>query len=216
MSETKNIVIQQNNGIDYDTLYPRIISDEKLFSYWWERTKYIPQLTVHNNSIGSFGFSSGTTPVSIHYNYFDQVWINSDGQIDLSKTSEFIVQLDRQNSTFIPDNRNYGDIFVMPNTISVFCLSSDNLGENLIKSYPVFSVAGQNVAQAILKPMDSSIINYKQWQVKFVRDDNNITYLNSKNRNQYPDKSSLEEWYYTFLGVPFSNALLLSKSDIQV
>lgn len=36
MSETKNVVIQQNNGNDYNVLYPKGITDEKLFSYWWK------------------------------------------------------------------------------------------------------------------------------------------------------------------------------------
>jgi len=39
MSETKNVVIQQNNGIDYNLLYPKTVSEKKLFSYWWEETK---------------------------------------------------------------------------------------------------------------------------------------------------------------------------------
>lgn len=41
-------------------------------------------------------------------------------------------------------------------------------------------------------------------------------YKSSLERNAYPDSGEVDEISYSFLGIPFSNALFLSKSDIQV
>ena len=39
------------------------------------------------------------------------------------------------------------------------------------------------------------------------------TYIQSNNRNAYPDAGTQGSYYYTFLGIPLSNAVLLAKTE---
>lgn len=94
MSETKNIVIQQNNGIDYDVLKPLRSIDDKLFGYWWKKVSFSSELTERKDTTVSSESSSASNHVFVVTTYYSNtLFYSSSGSLTTSGMSAQTIQM---------------------------------------------------------------------------------------------------------------------------
>lgn len=224
MSETKNIVIQQNNGIDYNLLYPKTVSGEKLFSYWWEETKYGFQAKQAANT--SVIATSGSvaqmvrTNVDCYYYYGDDIKTERKKiLLDNLKKYTGTYRMNSEGTIVYKSNNsiNFYGKYITGGENGYYFITTDKEGVSIVDSYLRYE--GEVSSQfgrigGYIYPIQN-YESYYRWQVAY-QPYNNKNYVYSINRNAYPDNGEQDLAHYTFLGVPFSNALFLSKSDIQV
>ena len=230
MSETKNIIIQHNNGIDYDILKPLRSINDKLFGYWWKRINFSSELTQRSNStVYSDSSSSSNYVFTVTLYYSDTLFYSSSGSLTTSGMSSQTIQmyLNREPGSsdvtisFDKTPSKYAGNYIYCNR-NFFCGTSDQEGQFKVPIYingtgywSADGGGGYGVYHGswYLNSVNSYSSLYL-WTVKGKIDTTDYVY--SADRNKYPDNGIENNYGYTFLGVPFSNALLLSKSDIQV
>lgn len=226
MSETKNIVIQQNNGTDYDILKPERSINDKLFGYWWKKVSFSPQLTTRSSNI-VYSTSQQSYSFTISFSYSDKLYFSASGSLTTSgMTSQSITMTVnreiRTTSTTISFNvtpSNYVGNYIYCNR-SFFCRTTDQAGQNIIPIYLTGSAYwtedgayGTNHGQWFLTSEFTYNPSY-WWTISGKVD--TTEYVYSSDRSKYPNGGIEDNCGYTFLGIPFSNALFLSKSDVQV
>lgn len=230
MSETKNVVIQQNNGIDYDVLKPLRSIDDKLFGYWWKRVGFSSELTERKDTTVSSESSSASNHVFVVTTYYSNtLFYSSSGSLTTSGMSAQTIQmwLNREvgssNVEVIFDKTpsNYSGKYIYCNR-NYFCATTDQKGQSKVPIYingrgywDSSGGGGYGVYYGSWYLTTSSSYRSLYWWTVNGKTDT-VDYVYSSDRNKYPDSGIENNYGYNFLGVPFSNALLLSKSDIQV
>ena len=227
MSETKNVVIQQNNGIDYDILKPERSINDKLFGYWWKKEhivvtkQYLGGNYTNLINLGSYTASyANNITWNFSVNYGDSYIIDKNSLFIKDAKSESVTVVSTKSGNHTSNNNtpnlsDRGEFYWGIQGKIIACFSNKE-GEGDPLRIGVIGMLDFNSNGS-----GGTSYLYGTNQVNgyfFVLTTNveSIGYVFSSNRNKYPDNGQLENDYYTFLGVPFSNALLLSKSDIQV
>ena len=229
MSETKNVVIQQNNGTDYDILKPLRSIDDKLFGYWWKKQHYQLVKTylgqgwqiVWRN--GSYSTSStNRASWQLQANFGDSLEIAGNTlklshylPVDVvSKRTVYSDGSSLTESENTPNNyNNLQKFWGVYREVYCYFTNQDGSGEQISfgsMGGSSFNSSGTSYWQEFVTTSTSG------YAFKLSMEVQGTSYVYSSNRNEYPDAGAVGSDYYTFLGIPFSNALFLSKSDIQV
>lgn len=230
MSETKNVIIQQNNGTDYDILRPERSADVKLFEYWWKKDIYTITKTLigRNEQVlmrsGSFKtYSTNYCYWAFYPSYGDSFKIENKSLTIENKISSTVNvtsrKTDNSDGSYSQTNENNPDyyhfaqkLWGLNGHIYAYYSNEDGTGDQI--DFGIYGNSDMNDAgTSYFQQVTGVAIGYA---FKFSATISQTVYVHSSNRNKYPDNGQLGNDYYTFLGIPFSNALFLSKSDIQV
>lgn len=224
MSETKNVVIQQNNGIDYNLLYPKTVSEKKLFSYWWEETKSGFQTSQFANLsvVKISGSLAQMVQVNVNCEYYYGDNIKTERNkvlLDTLKKYTGVYRINSEGTIVYQSNNsaNFNGKYIAGRSTSYYFITTDKEGVSIVDSYLKYQgeVSSQyGSISGYIYPVQNYDCFYR-WSVSW-QPYHNKNYVYSINRNAYPDNGEQDLATYKFLGVPFSNALFLSKSDIQV
>ena len=225
MSETKKIVIQQNNGTDYDKLYPQVDAYSKsetltnntsqMFrinngtpedvmqylgkyaQYWWKVTKPSHYHQIKTKSSGVWVAITVVQTIDIYY---------GDTVTNSGENTQIVNQLVR-GSRWDNFNTQCADIkgkYWQVKKSSGITSNGDVIYVPSNASLSVTTTGGDNWNWII---SEFEIITYKYMEAQFVN------YVQSNNRNAYPDSGEQDGYDYTYLGVPLANAALLKISD---
>lgn len=215
MSQNFNITMKQYNGTDYDVLYPATVdgqvdlSSEVLnkFSaniteqnlqgvldylgdygmYWWRQIiPGTPEVEVTSTVSGPLIVSTSS---SYNLQYADSITVNSQGVVSLVSPSSTTINYNTSDST-------------IQNIISdKYWRSTSN--NNLPISYGFYAYESYR----------SNGYGYKAlrgYQL-FINKNETINYVQSSNRNAYPDSGTQDGYTYMFMGTPLNNAVYAPK-----
>ena len=237
MAVEKNIVMKEFNGTDYDILYPKTIGTQvdgiftseqtltsntlakyqlsasavpddvfarlgKYAQYWWRRRQPTTVYTTTESPstkqvyiIYNPGSTSATRPI----NYSDSISVDqSTGAISLINPQTVDVSYSNRGTTV--DGTLAGkyvtNLYTDPSTVYKFATppiySRDTSRYSLY-----FSNGDVTVVSSVATP------GYTDWE-----------YLQSNNRNAYPDSGSSGGYEYDYIGVPFEKLPVASSVEI--
>ena len=220
MSETKKIVIQQNNGTDYDKLYPQVDA-------------YTKSETLTSNTSQLFGITNGTPEQILQYlGKYAQFWwlektIAKYSINRVTKNGKCLPVASNGTAFFywgdgISFNEKTGEIFLTGdvkqeqlygwkfdpayyNFYNKYIYVSTSSGNSNIIYIPTGSVYTSNTDGCIANPFEEITSVYSASVFH--------NYVQSNNRSTYPDSGEQDGYNYTYLGVPLANAALLKISD---
>ena len=164
----------------------------KYAQYWWKK-----EISAHYEQVRtkSGGYWYGSSRNDRTFYYSDTVENNS-GSVSMVKPSSLTIRPTKFSSTDYPQFLGHylttegASVIWVPSTTSYY--NTDN----------------PDAPPAILYYINSfETITYKYVETQLVG------YVQSNNRNAYPDSGQQDGYKYTYLGVPLSNAALLTISD---
>lgn len=217
MSQNFNITMKQYNGTDYDVLYPATIDEQVGLSdeimskfgsnisaqnlqavlnylgnysmYWWRQIiPGTPSVEVTNTVGGALNVpASGGSNYDLQYS--DSITINNQGIVSLVSPSNTIINYNTSSSAIenIISNKYWRS-------------SSDS---NTPISYGFYAYESYS----------SSGYSYKAlrgYQL-YINKNETITYVQSSNRNAYPDSGSQNGYSYMYMGTPLENSISAPK-----
>lgn len=237
MAVEKNIVMKEFNGTDYDTLYPKTIGTQvdgvftseqtltsdtlakyqlsasavpddvfaflgKYAQYWWRRRQPTTVYTTTESPstkqvyiIYNPGSTSATRPI----NYSDSISVDqSTGTISLVNPQTVDVSYSNRGTTV--DGTLAGkyvtNLYTDPSTVYKFA-TTPAYGRDTSRYSLYFSSGNVTVVSSV------GTQGYTDWE-----------YLQSNNRNAYPDSGSSGGYEYEYIGVPFEKLPVASSVEI--
>lgn len=237
MAVEKNIVMKEFNGTDYDTLYPKTIGTQvdgvftseqtltsntlakyqlsasavpddvfawlgKYAQYWWRRRQPTTVYTTTESPstkqvyiIYNPGSTSATRPI----NYSDSISVDqSTGTISLVNPQTVDVSYSNRGSTI--DGTLAGkyvtNLYTDPSTVYKFATTPAYSRDT--SRYSLYFVSGDVTVVSSVGTQ-----GYTDWE-----------YLQSNNRNAYPDSGESGGYEYEYLGVPFEKLPVASSVEI--
>ena len=221
MSINKVLMQQKQSDGSYNSIYPQVDA-------------YTKSETLTSDTSQMFGLSNGTPEQVMQYlGKYAQYWwkVQILGHYEQVRTpgSGYWYGISRNNNTFYysdetGNNRTEASL-ISPKTSIFYGYEFDStkhpelLGHYIrVLSSSVVWVPSTTSFYNGANPSGSSpntylyinsfeTITYKYIETQFVG------YVQSNNRNAYPDSGEQDGYNYTYLGVPLSNAALLTISD---
>lgn len=231
-----SILLKQFDGSNYSQYFPQNVSSEiirqfvnvsgtnsndvfnylgKYCQYWWKKqsekqvTEYTEEITPIDRYVSVYrNTSSGWRSPNDNFDIFYSKKINinnNSGQVTLSnpKTKSlysretpkaWTTEMDNLLKNFLSQNipcyctfKEINTIYYLTdsNSLSAYSSESDNY-----YSYSIDLNKGGEVS--------SSSKTYNKTEIQ---------YVNSINQSQYPDGEKVDNWLYTYLGIPFENTV---------
>lgn len=236
MAVEKNIVMKEFNGTDYDTLYPKTIGTQvdgvftseqtltsntlakyqlsasavpddvfawlgKYAQYWWGRRQPTTVYTTTESPstkqvyiIYKPGSTSATRPI----NYSDSISVDqSTGTISLVNPQTVDVSYSNRGSTIDETlaGKYVTNLYTDPSTVYKFA-TTPAYSRDTSRYSLYFSSGDVTVVSSVGTP------GYTDWE-----------YVQSNNRNAYPDSGESGGYEYEFLGKPLDNAVTAPKIE---
>lgn len=234
MAVEKNIVMKEFNGTDYDTLYPKTIGTQvdgvftseqtltsntlakyqlsasavpddvfaflgKYAQYWWRRRSIIFEPNVATSGTRIY-FSNGYVDPNTVY-YSTEIDSTSDGKPVLKNPQSLVVPTGTSSGALtILQNANLGGKYVK----NILYRSSVEVSDEvyLLPSNPSFQ-------------FDSGLpYTIPAYKVTFNKTFGDWEYVQSNNRNAYPDSGESGGYEYEYLGVPFDKLPTVGAVEI--
>ena len=236
MAVEKNIVMKEFNGTDYDTLYPKTIGTQvdgvftseqtltsdtlakyqlsasavpddvfswlgKYAQYWWRRRQPTTVYTTTESPstkqvyiIYNPGSTSATRPI----NYSDSISVDqSTGTISLVNPQTVDVSYSNRGSTIGETlaGKYVTNLYTDPSTVYKFA-TTPAYGRDTSRYSLYFNSGDVTVVSSV------ATTGYTDWE-----------YVQSNNRNAYPDSGESGGYEYEFLGKPLDNAVTAPKIE---
>ena len=232
MAVNKNITMKQYNGTDYDTLYPKTIAEQVDGIYSKEQV-----LTDITKSL--YGLTSSAVPDDVFaaIGKYKQYWwrrrtVVWEENLGPAQTKGSIAAKDNgapvKYSDSIVINQNDGT-FALAEPIYEKSISSKLSSgyQDLLGKYVLGTPSGSgyqlgNAIQyipdgdydAIFEVSSNLVLDITGAQkVSTNKIDGDWQYIQSLNRNAYPDSGIQDGYEYEYLGVPFDNAVTAPKIE---
>lgn len=233
MATEKNIVMKEFNGTDYDTLYPKTIGTQvdgiftaeqtltnntlalyglgtnavpddvfawlgKYNLHWWRRRSYFSgyseKQTALTGRLQVVNASSGTATTTISYSTSINI-DQSTGVVSLENPSTISLKsndfVGGGNSNALTLRGKY-ILNAYTSTSTVYYINSDatfaEWHDSGNKDYEGYISGAKSISSQFA-------IQYGSWE-----------YLQSSDRNAYPDSGITDGYEYVYLGIPFENA----------
>ena len=234
MAVEKNIVMKEFNGTDYDTLYPKTIGTQvdgvftseqtltsntlakyqlnasavpddvfswlgKYAQYWWRRRSIIFEPNVATSRSQIFFANDYVDSNTVYYS--TEINFTSDGKVVLKNPQSLVVPRGTSSGALtILRNANLGGKYVT----NILYRSSVQVSDNvyLLPSNPSFQFDSEN-------PYTNSA-----YRVTSNKTLGNGEYVQSNNRNAYPDSGESGRYEYEYIGVPFEKLPVASSVEI--
>lgn len=236
MAVEKNIVMKEFNGTDYDTLYPKTIGTQvdgvftseqtltsdtlakyqlsasavpddvfawlgKYAQYWWRRRSVTKSYSISVATSGTTIFTANGYVDPNVVSYSDAVSANENG-VFLVNPSTVTVRCGTSGDGVTVSNTLVGKYitnvlgagYTRPST-EVFLIGNEaNFS---------FNSGGNPQTKQAYKVTSSETIEYGNWE-----------YVQSNNRNTYPDSGESGGYEYDYIGVPFDKLPMASSVEI--
>ena len=237
MAVEKNIVMKEFNGTDYDTLYPKTIGTQvdgvftseqtltsdtlakyqlsasavpddvfaflgKYAQYWWRRRQPTTVYTTTESPstkqvyiIYNPGSTSATRPI----NYSDSISVDqSTGTISLVNPQTVDVSYGNRDTTIMQTlaGKYVKNLYTEPSTVYKFA-TTPAYSRDTSKYSLYFSSGDVTVVSSV------GTTGYTDWE-----------YVQSNNRNAYPDSGESGGYQYEYLGKPLDNAVTVPKIEM--
>ena len=235
MAVEKNIVMKEFNGTDYDTLYPKTIGTQvdgvftseqtltsntlakyqlsasavpddvfaflgKYAQYWWRRRSIIFEPNVETSGTRIYFANGYVDPNTVYYS------------TEIDSTSDGKPVLKNPQSLVVPTGTSSGALTILQNA---------NLGGKYVTNILYRSSVSTSSNEAFLLPSNPSFqfdsgLPYTNpaYQVTFNKTFGDWEYVQSNNRNAYPDSGESSGYEYEYIGVPFEKLPAASSVEI--
>lgn len=235
MAVEKNIVMKEFNGTDYDILYPKTIGTQvdgiftseqtltsntlakyqlsasavpddvfswlgKYAQYWWRRRSIIFEPNVATSGTRIYFANGYVDPNTVYYS------------TEIDSTSDGKPVLKNPQSLVVPAGKNSGALTILQNA---------NLGGKYVTNILYRSSVDTSSDEAYLLPSNPSFqfdsgLPYTNpaYQVTFNKTFGDWEYVQSNNRNAYPDSGESGGYEYEYIGVPFEKLPVASSVEI--
>lgn len=230
MATNKNITMRQYNGIDYDTLYPKTTASqvEGLDGI------YTQQQIISDDTKAMYGLATTAVPndAFAFLGKYAQYWwarrVNKTTKTTSSNYSYYIVDEDKDPDKMVAVyyassyTENSGKfVLTSPNSTTIsynaastasqlkgkYCITGASSGSQM---YQVPSSASVQTEE-----QGETVVRYSVWfngctYYYISQQLGDWEYLQSSNRNAYPDSGISGDYEYKYLGIPLENAALIN------
>lgn len=171
----------------------------KYAQYWWKRRINTEVQDIYTSSSYNDSSPNGNLVVAkqssgaVTISYADNVVLHSDGSISLVNPSTIVISMDDYTSA----QMLYGKYYYSPDSYSqaanlvYFCPPDATAHTSTYNAEPVVILSSVEIRRGQFVPYIG------EWE-----------YVQSSNRNMYPDSGIQGEYEYQYLGIPFENSII--------
>ena len=218
MATTKNITMKQFNGTDYDTLYPKTIVEQV-------DGVYNKQEILEDTTKSMFGYGSSAIPDTIFQwlGKYNQYWwkrrnINYAENQETVKESVKVTNGDTAREVYYGDTITFkesGEISIDdPVSVRITWSGCATQSSVIQGKYVTGLYEGESliffVPDGVLMQYSGSRVQYAENSIMAVTAVAGLgqwSYIQSSDRNAYPDSGIVDNYEYQYLGIPFDNAV---------